>query len=85
VLASAAPLRALLVNLARLSGANARSADALMHFLHERFTPVAEGLRPVVMAGTKKATMRGPDVTDVFPPYLQAVEHLARLVDEWTL
>lgn len=85
VIASAVPLRALLLNLARLHGVHARSAEALLAFVEDRFRPTAPGLRPVVLAGTRKGTLRGPDVTEVFPPYIQAVEDLARLVDEWTL
>jgi hypothetical protein len=82
--ASAVPLRALLVNIARLHDVHARSADALLHFLQERLTLTVEGLRPVVKLPLAKGT-RGPEVAGLFQGYLQAVEHLARLVDEWTL
>jgi hypothetical protein len=85
VAASAAPLRALLVNIARLHGVNARSPEALLHFLEGRLRLATDGLRPIVMLGTRSSGFRGPDVPDAFPGYLQAVEALATLVDEWTL
>lgn len=85
VAASATPLRALLVNIARLHGINARSPEALLHFLETRMNFPADGLRPVILLGTRSSTFRGPDLSEVFPGYLLAVEQLARLVDEWTL
>jgi hypothetical protein len=85
VAASAAPLRSLLVNIAALHGVNARSPDALLHFLESRLNLGAEGLRPVVLFGTRSSGFRGPELPDAFPAYLLAVESLARLVDEWTL
>lgn len=85
VAASAAPLRALLVNIARLHGAAPGSPDDLLAFLQQRFALSVDGLRPVLRLGTPGTALRGPQVADVFPPYLQAIEDLAKLVDEWTL
>ena len=84
VAASAPPLRALLVNIARLHGVNARSPEALLHFLESHLNLPADGFRPVVLLGTRSSTFRGPDLSDAYPAYHAAVEHLARLVDEWT-
>lgn len=85
VSASAVPLRALLVNIARLHGVHARSSGALLHFLQEHLALAVEGLRPVVSIAPRREKLAGPQVADVFPSYLEAVEQLARLVDEWTL
>jgi hypothetical protein len=84
IAASAPPLRALLVNIARLHGVGARSPEALLHFLESRLNLPADGLRPVILLGARSSGFRGPDLADAFPGYLAAVEHLARLVDEWT-
>jgi hypothetical protein len=85
VAVSAVPIRALLVNIARLHGVNARSPEALLHFLEGRLSLATDGLRPIVMLGTRSSGFKGPDLADAFPAYLGAVEALARLVDEWTL
>jgi hypothetical protein len=85
VAASAAPLRALLVNIARLHGVHPRTPDELVHFLEERLALPGEGLRPVVRMGSRGETLQGPQIADVFPRYFNAVERLARLVDEWAL
>jgi hypothetical protein len=84
VAASAPPLRALLVNLARLHGANARSPEALLHFLESTLNVPTDGLRPIVLYGTRSSSFRGPDLADAYPAYHAAVAYLARLVDEWT-
>ena len=46
VAASAVPFRAMLVNIARLHGANPRSPDALERFLHERLHIPTDGVHP---------------------------------------
>jgi hypothetical protein len=85
VAASAAPLRALLVNIARLHDIEPRSPDDLLEFLRQRLSLSVDGLRPIVLFGSAGATPRAPQATaDAFPAYLQAVEDLAKLVDEWT-
>jgi hypothetical protein len=83
VTASVVPLRALLVNLARLHGVNARTPDALAQFVSERLGPCAAGLRPLLAAGPADR-FKDADAGGFFPAYLQAVERLAALVDEWT-
>jgi hypothetical protein len=84
VAASALPLRALLVNIARLHGVDARSPEALLHFVESRLNLPSDGLRPVILLGTRSSGFRGPDLADVFPAYFAGVERLARFVDEWT-
>jgi hypothetical protein len=85
VAASATPLRALLINIARLHGVEVHSPEALLQFLDSRLNLATGGLRPVVLLGTRSSAFRAPDLADAFPPYLLAVERLARLVDEWSL
>ncbi len=82
VSASAVPLRALLVNIARLHGVNARTPDALMHFVNEHLRVPAEPLRPV-LSQKNPERFRDMDVGAFFPGYLEAVERLVALVDEW--
>jgi hypothetical protein len=82
VAASAIPLRALLVNIARLHGVDARTPDQLLHFAGERLGLPAESLRPVV-GHRNSERFNDLDVGAFFPGYLQAVERLAALVDEW--
>ncbi len=82
VAASAAPLRALLVNIARLHGVNARTPDALLHFAGERLGLPADSLRPVV-SHQDSERFNDLDVGAFFPGYLQAVGRLVALVDEW--
>jgi hypothetical protein len=80
---SAVSLRALLVNIAQLQGVNARTPDALVHFVDERLGVPAESIRPVLSAkGSER--VRALDVGAFFPAYLRAVERLVALVDEWT-
>jgi len=83
VAASAPPLRALLVHLAKLHGLDAQSPEALLQFLESRLNLPTDGLRPVVLLGTRPAGFRGLELSDAYPGYLAAVERLARLVDEW--
>lgn len=85
VAASAAPLRALLVNLARLHGDDPRTAEALLQFLEQHLALSVAGLRPVVLLGTRQERLHAPQRDALFPAYLRAVEDLVRLVDEWTL
>jgi hypothetical protein len=83
VVASAAPLRALLANIGRLQGHPADTPGALLDAFEKRWSWDAAGLRPIALASVQGLT--GPALADVFPRYLLAVERLARLVDEWTL
>jgi len=83
VSASAVPLRALLVNIARLHGVNARTGDALATFVVERLHVRIDGLRPL-LSSKPTEQIRDLDVGAFFPSYLHAVEQLASLVDEWT-
>ena len=83
VSASAIPLRALLVNIARLHGVNARTPDALLHFASDHLHLPADALRPV-LSHQKSERFHDIDVAAFFPGHLQAVERLVALVDEWT-
>jgi hypothetical protein len=83
VSASVVPLRALLVNIARLHGVNARTGDALAQFVDQRLHLRSEGLRPL-MSSKRPEQVRDLDVGAFFPDYLQAIEQLTILVDEWT-
>jgi len=84
VVASTVPLRALLVNIARLHGGHTRTAAELTAFLEGRLHLPAEDLRPVLALsdGTSSAT---GDAAALFPGYVTAMERLARLVDEWAV
>jgi hypothetical protein len=83
VAASVVPLRALLVNIARLHGVHAHSPDALARFVEERLGPGSKGLKPL-LSSKRPEQVRDLDAGAFFPDYLRAVEHLATLVDEWT-
>ncbi len=83
VAASAVPLRALLVNIARLHGADARSSEALLGFAAERLGLPPASLRPL-LAESGPDRLRAPDTGAFFPGYLQAVERLVALVDGWS-
>jgi hypothetical protein len=83
VAASTIPLRALLVNIARLHGVNARTPDALLHFASERLHLPADSLRPV-LAHQKSERFHDIDVAAFFPGHMAAIERLVALVDEWT-
>jgi hypothetical protein len=83
VAASVVPLRALLVNIARLHGVHAHSPDALARFVEEHLHLGTEGLRPL-LSSKRPEQVRDLDAGAFFPDYLRAVERLATLVDEWT-
>jgi hypothetical protein len=83
VAASVVPLRALLVNIARLHGVNAHSPDALTAFVEDRLHLGSTGLRPL-LSSKGPDQVRELDAGAFFPDYLRAVERLATLVDEWT-
>ena len=83
VAASAIPLRALLVNLARLHGVQADSADALAAFVAGRLRLRLDGLRPLLSA-KRPADLSEADAGAFFPAYLAAVEQLVTLIDEWS-
>jgi len=83
VAASVTPLRALLIDIARLHGVNARTPDALTHFVEERLHLPKDGLRPL-LSERPAEHFRSADAGASFPAYLQAMEQLATLVDEWT-
>jgi hypothetical protein len=82
VAASVVPLRALLVNVARLYGVNARTPEALARFVEEHLHLGADGLRPLLSKRPEK--VKDLDAGAFFPGYLRAVEQLAGVVDEWT-
>jgi hypothetical protein len=83
VAASAVPLRALLVNIAQLQGVDARTTDALVRFVDERFKVPAESIRPA-LSGKGSERVRALEVGAFFPAYLRAVEQVVAVVDEWT-
>ncbi len=83
VAASVVPLRALLVNVARLHGVDTLTPADLSTFVEHRLGLPMAGLRPLLAA--RSADRRETtDAGALFPAYLQAVERLAQLVDEWT-
>jgi hypothetical protein len=82
VAASAAPMRGLLVHIARLHGIDARSPDALLHFAEGHLGLQAESLRPVLFHKASER-MGDLDVGAFFPGYLRAVEQLVAQVDAW--
>ena len=77
---SAAPLRALLLNLARVDGLTATTAGALVTFAERAIGP-APALGDVL--GLEAA---GPssDAARLYPAYLAAVERLVAYVDRWS-
>lgn len=79
VSASLAPLRALVVNVARLHGADPRSPEALAAFVGDRL-PDAAGLVPLLRLGPD-ATLPPAEAERLFPRYLEGVGHLARALD----
>jgi hypothetical protein len=81
VAASVVPLRALLVNIARLHGVHARTPDALARFVEEHLKLGADGLRPL-LAKQPQQVSEG-DAGAFFPAYLGAIERLTTVVDEW--
>ena len=84
VVASTVPLRALLVNIARLHGVRIRTPEDLAAFVEERLHVPATGLKPILALADGKAK-GGGDGADLFPRYLEALQQLARLVDEWII
>ena len=82
VAASVVPLRALLVNIARLHGVHAHSPDALAHFVEEQLGLDTTGLAPL-LSSKRPEQVRDLDAGAFFPDYLRAVERLVALVDEW--
>ncbi len=82
VAASTVPLRALLINIARLHGVNARSPDALATFVEHRLNLGSQSFRPL-LTSKRPEQVREMDGGAFFPDYLHAVERLATLVDEW--
>jgi len=84
VAASTVPLRALLVNIARLHGVHTTTAEELTAFVEGRLQLPAAGLQPV-LALSDGSGRGGSDAAPLFPGYIAAVERLAALVDEWTI
>jgi len=78
--ASLAPLRALLVNVARLHGGDPRTPEALRAFVAERLPSAAEGLLPV-LALPQGGTLAAAEAERLFPGYLVGVERLAQALD----
>jgi hypothetical protein len=83
VSASAVPLRALLIDIAQLQGVAARTTDALVRFMDERFGVPAESIRPA-LSQKESGRFRALEVGAFFPAYLRAVERVVSVVDEWT-
>jgi hypothetical protein len=82
VTSSAAPLRSLLANVARLTGDPAHAVEALAaRGAHLTGSPA--GVFRDVLARTVPGTPAG-DTARLFPEYLEAVERLAAVVDDWT-
>lgn len=82
VAASAVPLRALIVNIARLHGVQAQTPDALANFVEHQLGLGSQGLRPL-LSSKRPGQLRDMDAGAFFPDYLRAVERLTAIVDEW--
>ncbi len=78
--ASLAPLRALLVNVARLHGVDPRTPEDLAAFVTERFPAAAPGLAPLLRL-SPDATPAPSDAERLFPGYLEGVGRLAKDLD----
>ena len=78
---SAAPLRALLVNIAQLKGRTVRDTPGLLDFVERELMLPADGLR-AVLAPARQGRMDGPQTVDGFSEYLRDVESLASTVDK---
>ena len=78
--ASLVPLRALLVNVARLHGVDPPTPEALAAFLTDRFPAAAAGLVPLLRL-SPEATLAPSDAERLFPGYLEGVGHLAHALD----
>lgn len=79
---SAAALRTLLGNVARLDGRRGDSASALSGYLGDRLGPAHERALMSVLSLTDTPLGAG-DAARLFPGYLAAVEALASYVDVW--
>lgn len=83
VAASVVPLRALLVNIARLEGVDPHgSAAALVTFAEAHLRLPMDGLRPLLSAKPAR-DFESSDVGAFFRSYLAAMERLVAVVDEW--
>jgi hypothetical protein len=83
VAASVIPLRALLVNIARLEGVDVRgSVVALATFAEERLHLPMDGLRPLLTPKPARH-FESSDVGAFFQGYLAAMERLVAVVDQW--
>lgn len=79
VAASLAPLRALVLNVARLHGEDPRAPEALAAFVSERVPPAA-GLVPLLRLAPD-AVLPPSDAERLFPGYLEGVARLAQALD----
>ena len=78
---SGAAFRALLANVTRLHGAPAESVDAVI--AHADTLGLSRSLISEILAIRAGRGLAAADAARLFPPYLDAVERLARLVDRW--
>lgn len=81
VTGSLAPLKALLLSVARLHGANPRTPDELAAFLADRLPASAPGLLPLVTQPDEEP-MPPSRADHLFPGYVVAIEQLARTLDQ---
>ena len=82
VTSSAAPLAALLTNLALLSGMRLSGASALAGFAADT-TGAPARVFEEVLAAQSGSTLAG-DAARLFPEYLSAMQQLAQYVDRWS-
>lgn len=80
--ASAAPLRALLTNIARLHDEAAGSTGDLLRLIGDRAAVPTATFRTVLEARPGAPSL---GLADVFPSHLDEVERLARWVDAWAV
>jgi hypothetical protein len=77
---SAAPLMALLLNLARIDGTTDTTAGALTAYTERTIGPAPAVGEVLALAG---GTVAAADTARLYPAYLEAVERLVAYVDRW--
>ncbi len=82
IAASIAPLRTLLLNLARLDDVHAHSREALVRHASSTLG-VPEALFDQLLAIRRPEDLDRSDTLRIYAAYLDAVERLARFVDGW--
>jgi hypothetical protein len=82
IVASAAPFRALLGDVARLQGSHARTPDALATYA-ETALAMSSALVRKVLQISRPDDLDPSDAMRLYGEYLDATERLVKIVDEW--